>query len=247
VSRTRILGVAAAAAVAATVAAAVPAAAQTDIVGGTTAPTVSWGAQVYVNTPGRDYQGFNCSGTVIAARWVLTAVHCLDQDGSGMFVRVGSNTLLSGTKIAVDSEQKSPNGDIALLHLASATSASPISLGGSDPATGSTNQIYGWGRTTPTGPPATALKTANVQVTGRSTDAYGGRAIQSARPAVTIAATNAGQTIKSYLLGRPPSKNNGPIQALPPEVMLPSTRPSTSPTYQSWSGPMFRDKKKSKL
>ncbi|WP_103336071.1 S1 family peptidase [Amycolatopsis sp. CA-126428] len=177
----RSLGAVSAAAVALTLAggAVATAGVQPNIVGGSTAPTVSWGAQVYVNTPGRDYQGFNCSGTVIASRWVLTAVHCLDQDGSGMYVRVGSNTLLSGTKIAVDNEYQSPNGDIALLHLASATSTAPISLGSSDPATGSTNQIYGWGRTTPTGPPATALKTANVQVTGRSTDAYGGRAIQS--------------------------------------------------------------------
>ena len=177
----RLLGAASAAAVALTLAGGAVASAgvQPNIVGGSTAPTVSWGAQVYVNTAGRDYQGFNCSGTVIASRWVLTAVHCLDQDGSGMYVRVGSNTLLSGTKIAVDGEYESPNGDIALLHLASATSTAPISLGSSDPATGSTNQIYGWGRTTPTGPPATSLKTANVQVTGRSTDAYGGRAIQS--------------------------------------------------------------------
>jgi len=154
-------------------------AAEPRIIGGGTAPSVSWGAQVYVNTPGRDFQGFNCSGTVIAPEWVMTAVHCLDQDGSGMFVRVGSNTLYGGTKIAVDDEQQSPNGDIALLHLAQSTSARPISLGSADPANGSTNQLYGWGRTTPTGPPSSALKTTNVQVTGRSTDAYGGRAIQS--------------------------------------------------------------------
>lgn len=97
-------------------------------VGGSTAPAVSWGAQVYVNTPGRDFQGFNCSGTVIAARWVVTAAHCLDQDGSGMHVKVGSNTLFSGTRIAVDAKHSSPNGDIALLHLASATGAGPIAL-----------------------------------------------------------------------------------------------------------------------
>ena len=115
----RLLGAASATAVALTLAGGAVASAgvQPNIVGGTTAPAVSWGAQVYVNTPGRDYQGFNCSGTVIAARWVLTAVHCLDQDGSGMYVRVGSNTLLSGTKIAVDGEYESPNGDVALLHL----------------------------------------------------------------------------------------------------------------------------------
>ncbi len=178
-SRTRILGVAAVAAFAATLGAVTPASAQQDIVGGSTAPTVSWGAQVYVNTAGRDFDGFNCSGTVIAARWVMTAVHCLDQDGSGMRVKVGSNTLGGGTQIAVDGKHESPNGDIALLHLASATSAAPITLGSADPSTGTTNQLYGWGRTTPTGPPASALKVANVRVTGRSTDAYGGRAIQS--------------------------------------------------------------------
>jgi len=179
VSRTRILGAATAAALAATLGAVTPAAAQQDIVGGSTAPTVSWGAQVYVNTPGRDFEGFNCSGTVIASRWVMTAVHCLDQDGSGMRVKVGSNTLGGGTEIAVDGKYESPNGDIALLHLTSATSTGPISLGSADPSTGTTNQLYGWGRTTPTGPPASALKVANVRVSGQSTDAYGGRAIQS--------------------------------------------------------------------
>ncbi|MET7999229.1 trypsin-like serine protease [Amycolatopsis sp. NPDC005232] len=178
-SRTRIAGVVTAVAVACTLAGGTAATAQTNIVGGSTAPAVSWGAQVYVNTPGRDFQGFNCSGTVVASRWVMTAVHCLDEDGSGMYVRVGTNTLFGGTKIAVDREEESPNGDIALLHLAQATTAKPITLGSADPATGSTNQLYGWGRTTPTGPPASALKVTNVQVTGRSTDAYGGRAIQS--------------------------------------------------------------------
>ncbi|MDT8913974.1 trypsin-like serine protease [Amycolatopsis sp. PS_44_ISF1] len=178
-SRIRIAGAVTAAAVALTLAGGAVADAQTNIVGGGTAPTVSWGAQVYVNTPGRDFQGFNCSGTVVAPRWVMTAVHCLDEDGRGMFVRVGTNTLYGGTKIAVDQEKQSPNGDIALLHLAQSTNAGPVTLGGADPANGTTNQLYGWGRTTPTGPPASQLKVANVQVTGRSTDAYGGRAIQT--------------------------------------------------------------------
>ncbi|SDY37031.1 Trypsin [Amycolatopsis xylanica] len=180
-SRIRTLGAAsiAAAALALTAGATANAGAQPGIVGGGTAPTVSWGAQIYVNTPGRDWDGFNCSGTIIASRWVMTARHCLDTDGSGMRVRVGSNQLQGGTVIAVDQKKISPNGDIALLHLASAFTTTYITLGTGDPASGTTNQLYGWGRTTPTGPPASALKVANVQVTGRSTDAYGGRAIQS--------------------------------------------------------------------
>ncbi|UJW30172.1 DUF1986 domain-containing protein [Saccharothrix sp. AJ9571] len=144
--------------------------AQPDIVGGGTAPSVPWGAQVYVNG------SFNCSGTIIAARWVLTAEHCL---GSSMSVRVGSNTLGAGTQVSVDQQRVSPVGDVALLHLTRAVNTTYITLGNADPAVGSTNQIYGWGRTTPTGPASSVLKTANVQVTGRSTDAYGGPAIQS--------------------------------------------------------------------
>jgi secreted trypsin-like serine protease len=175
VSRIRTLGAASVAALALTlsagaIAAAAPAGVQPNIVGGGTAPTVSWGAQIYVSG------AFNCSGTVISSRWVMTARHCL---GSTMRVKAGSNTLGSGTDVAVDQQQISPNGDIALLHLTSAVSATPITLGTGDPATGSTNQLYGWGRTTPTGPASPVLKVANVQVTGQSTDAYGGRAIQS--------------------------------------------------------------------
>jgi secreted trypsin-like serine protease len=170
VSRIRTLGAASVAALALTLSAGTIADAQTDIVGGGTAPTVSWGAQVYVNG------AFNCSGTVVASRWVMTAHHCL---GSSMRVKVGSNTLGSGTDVAVDQQVVSPNNDIALLHLTAAVSAAPITLGSADPATGATNQLYGWGRTTPTGPASPVLKVANVQVTGRSTDNDGGRAIQS--------------------------------------------------------------------
>ena len=54
-----------------------------------------------------------------------------------------------------------------------------MTLGSADPATGSNNSIYGWGRTQGTNPPSPVLKTATVRVTGASTDAYGGRAIAS--------------------------------------------------------------------
>ncbi|ANN16809.1 serine protease [Amycolatopsis orientalis] len=185
-SRLRTLGAATLAAAALTMtagavaSAGTPTGVQPNIVGGGTAPTVSWGAQVYVNTPGRQWDGFNCSGSVIAQRWVLTAKHCLDSDGTGMRVRVGSNQLQGGRVIAVDRKVSSPAGsDISLLHLASDAGVTPIALASSNPSVGSTNQLYGWGRETPTGPPASALKVANVRVTGSSSDAYGGPAIQS--------------------------------------------------------------------
>jgi len=148
-----------------------------DIIGGTQVSSAPWGAQVYWNSGGSEFDGFECSGTIIAAQWVITAHHC--QSSSGMHVKIGDVRFDQGTNVAVDRQVTSPNGDIALLHLVSPVQTTYMRLGSADPATGATNQIYGWGRTLNQSPPSPVLKTANVQVTGRSTDAYGGRAIAS--------------------------------------------------------------------
>lgn len=140
------------------------------IIGGTNAPNVPWGAQVYVS------DSFYCSGTIIASQWVLTARHCL---GSSMSVRLGSNTLGEGVERTVDDTETAPSGDIALLHLSQAYSTTYMRLGDSDPSVGSTNSIYGWGRTCNACAASSQLKTATVEVIGSSTDAYGGPAIQS--------------------------------------------------------------------
>jgi secreted trypsin-like serine protease len=148
-----------------------------DIIGGTQVSSAPWGAQVFWNSGGSEFDGFECSGTIIAAQWVMTAHHC--QSSSGMHVKIGNVNFDQGTNVAVDRQYTSPNGDIALLHLATAVQTTYMKLGSADPATGATNQIYGWGRTLNQSPPASVLRTANVRVTGRSTDAYGGRAIAS--------------------------------------------------------------------
>ncbi|GAA5159708.1 MULTISPECIES: S1 family peptidase [Amycolatopsis] len=146
------------------------------IIGGTTVSSAPWGAQIYWDDVS-SYGGFECSGTIIASQWVLTAQHCLNSPG--MHVKVGSVTLQQGTDVDVDRQLASPYGDIALLHLTRAVSTTYMQLADSDPATGTTNQIYGWGRTQGTNPPSSTLKTANVRVTGTSSDAYGGPAIAS--------------------------------------------------------------------
>ncbi|WP_026361302.1 S1 family peptidase [Amycolatopsis nigrescens] len=171
-SRARALGALCAASITATLFAGGVASADVTpyIVGGEKAGPSPWAAQVYV---GGD---FNCSGSVLSAEWVMTAVHCL---GDSMSVRVGSNDLGGGTEVTVDRQESSPNGDIALLHLTGSAGSDFVTLGDADPSTGSTNQIFGWGRETPDGPAAPQLKTADVKVTGSSTDAYGGKAIQS--------------------------------------------------------------------
>jgi secreted trypsin-like serine protease len=147
-----------------------------DIIGGGAVSSAPWGAQIYWNNVTAN-GGFECSGTIIAARWVLTARHCLNSPG--MHVKVGNVALGQGTDAVVDQQNASPNGDIALLHLATSVNTTYMLLGSANPATGSTNQIYGWGRTLNSGPPSPTLKTANVRVTGTGTDAFGGRAIAS--------------------------------------------------------------------
>ncbi|TCO65525.1 S1 family peptidase [Actinocrispum wychmicini] len=140
------------------------------IIGGGTVSSAPWGAQVYVGGQ------FNCSGTIIAAQWVLTARHC---SGSSMSVRVGNVNLGQGAASTVDRTAASPNGDILLLHLRTAINTTFITLGNADPGTGTTNSIYGWGRPRDNQPASPVLKTATVRVTGSSTDAFGGRAIRS--------------------------------------------------------------------
>ncbi|MFC0114853.1 S1 family peptidase [Kibdelosporangium aridum] len=140
------------------------------IIGGDTVSSAPWGAQIYVGGQ------FNCSGTIIAPEWVLTAKHC---DGSSVSVKVGNVNLGQGEERTVDRKQAAPTGDILLLHLSSAVQTEYMKLGDANPEAGATNQIFGWGRTEGSSPPSPVLKTANVRVSGTSTDAYGGPAIRS--------------------------------------------------------------------
>ncbi|MBV8932233.1 MAG: trypsin-like serine protease [Kutzneria sp.] len=148
-----------------------------NIIGGTEVSSAPWGAQIYWTSGGSEFDGFECSGTIIAPQWAMTAQHC--ENASGIHVKIGNVNFDQGTDVTVDQQQTSPNGDIALLHLTTAVNTTYMALGNADPTAGSTNQIYGWGRTQGTSPPSPVLKTANVQVTGTSTDAFGGRAIAS--------------------------------------------------------------------
>jgi secreted trypsin-like serine protease len=141
------------------------------IIGGGTVSSAPWSAQIY--TAGR----FTCSGTIIAARWVLTAHHCVQPSLS---VRVGNVRLGSGTSATVT--RSVTRNDLALLQLSTSISTSYSPLASSDPPVSSTNSIYGWGMTCYSGcSPSSQLKTATVRVTGFTTDAYGGRAIASTR------------------------------------------------------------------
>lgn len=143
------------------------------IIGGGTVSSAPWAAAVFSNG------SFTCSGTIIAAEWVLTARHCVS---GTMSVRVGSVYRSSGGVTRTVSASYS-RYDLALMRLSSGVSTSYVTLSSSYPPVGSTNSIYGWGMTCYSGCDASPqLKTANVQVTSTNvTDAYGGRAIRSTR------------------------------------------------------------------
>src|SRR5207302_4457493 len=96
------------------------------IVGGGNATDAPWAAQVNWADV-----GFQCSGSVIAPQWVLTAGHCVT-DG-GMTVRVNSLRLGGGTEVDVDGAKLDPKGDMALLHLADPVQTTFAKLADADP------------------------------------------------------------------------------------------------------------------
>jgi secreted trypsin-like serine protease len=142
-----------------------------NIIGGSTVSSAPWAAAIYSNG------SFTCSGTIISASYVLTATHCLS---GTMSVRVGSVSRTSGgTTSAVSST--SSRYDLSLLRLTTPITTTYMGLSSSYPPVGSTNSIYGWGRTCYSGCSAsTTLKTATVRVTSTNQrDNSGGRAILS--------------------------------------------------------------------
>ncbi|GAB1688234.1 S1 family peptidase [Krasilnikovia sp. M28-CT-15] len=142
-----------------------------NIIGGTTTRSAPWAAAVFSDGD------FTCSGTIISANYVLTAKHCL---GGTMSVRIGSVNRQSGGVTRAVTATASRH-DLALLRLASPVNTSFMPLADADPPVGSTNSIYGWGRTCFSGcSAAVTLKTATVRVDATDAeDDGGGRALQS--------------------------------------------------------------------
>ena len=148
------------------------------IIGGSTVSSAPWAAAVFSNG------SFACSGTIISATYVLTATHCIS---GTMSVRVGSvNRSSGGTTSTVAAT--STRYDLALMRLSTPITTTYMGLSSSYPPVGSTNSIYGWGRTCYSGCSAsTTLKTGTVRVTSTNqTDNAGGRAILSTK--ITAAA-----------------------------------------------------------
>jgi secreted trypsin-like serine protease len=150
------------------------------IIDGSNAESGPWAARLFVN--GRE----NCSATIIAPKWILTAEHCVAGAGEYTF-NIGNLDQTQGERATAVRIETHPSADLALAELDHEVSATYSPLGTADAvAPGQTVQIYGWGATCTDRPEiecqSQLLKVANVDVTSTTCSDYrGGTAVCAQR------------------------------------------------------------------
>ncbi|WP_409491206.1 S1 family peptidase [Amycolatopsis sp. cmx-11-12] len=153
--------------------AAEPSGAQPMIIGGQYAQSGPWAARLFVN--GQQ----NCSATIIAPQYILTAKHCVASSGSYTF-RIGSLDQQSGGTMATGSTiTRHASADLAIVRLTSSINATYAPLGTtSNVAVGQNVQVYGWGATSQCGSEINCqsryLKVATVRVNSVNCSDYNG-------------------------------------------------------------------------
>jgi secreted trypsin-like serine protease len=146
------------------------------IIDGSNATNAPWAARLFVN--GQE----NCSATIIAPTWILTAQHCVAGGGTYTF-HIGSLDQTQGESATGVSIHTHPTADLALVELDHAVNATYSPLGSPGAvAAGDTVQVYGWGATCTDRPEIECqsqfLKVADVSVSSISCSDYrGGTAV----------------------------------------------------------------------
>jgi secreted trypsin-like serine protease len=149
------------------------------IVGGSTTTTTAYPFMMQIT----DASGSQfCGGTLVAARKVVTAAHCMVGETTGSVRVVGGRTYLNGTNGTVSRVSKiwinpgytdATNGDdVAVLTLSTSmpyTTASYVSSSQTSVyAAGTTARILGWGTTSESGASSNQLRTATVPIVSDS-------------------------------------------------------------------------------
>ncbi|MDT0462881.1 S1 family peptidase [Streptomyces gibsoniae] len=183
---------AAAAATTAMLGATTAVAAPRPIVGGTTTTTTAYPFMMQItDASGNQF----CGGTLVSAKKVVTAAHCMAGETTGSVRVVGGRTYLNGTNGTVskvtriwvnpDYTDASNGDDVAVLTLSSSmpyTTASYVSSSQTGVyAAGTTARIVGWGTTSESGNSSNQLRTATVPIVSDSScrSSYGSDYVQS--------------------------------------------------------------------
>ncbi|MGV9562218.1 S1 family peptidase [Streptomyces sp. NPDC003480] len=162
------------------------------IVGGTTTTTTAYPFMMQItDASGNQF----CGGTLVAAKKVVTAAHCMAGESTGSVRVVGGRTYLNGTNGTVSKVSRiwvnpdytdAANGDdVAVLTLSSSmpyTTASYVSSSQTGVyAAGTTARIVGWGTTSENGNSSNQLRTATVPIVSDSgcRSSYGSDFVQS--------------------------------------------------------------------
>ncbi|WP_225830670.1 trypsin-like serine protease [Streptomyces sp. NK08204] len=182
----------AAAAATALVTAPTATAAPQPIVGGTATTTAAYPFVVQItDASGNQF----CGGTLVGARKVVTAAHCMAGETTGGVRVVGGRTYLNGTDGTVSRVSRiwidpgytdATNGhDVAVVTLATTMPYTPVSYVSSSQtgmyAAGTTARVLGWGTTSENGSSSNQLRTATVPVASDTVcrSSYGSDFVQS--------------------------------------------------------------------